>query len=277
MRTNMYRSFCALAVILLAMMACNLGTPQEAATETPGMSPTSQEEASVTEASPETPTPTLELATATLTLEPSLTPTAGNPVADVQREVNCRTGPGGMYDLVLTFKAGDQVEIVARDLGAGFVYVRNPNEPDQGCWILENSLKVSGDLTALPAFTPRATPTLAPNFTVKYKNFDNCKGVFLRFIIVNTGGFGFRSAYVKVTNLKNNEVTEQVVNAFDLTTGCIVAQNIAPLGPGATGYLQSDLFKKDPKGQKMRAVFQVCTEQNLKGACATTTLDFVAK
>ena len=182
-----------------------------------------------------------------------------------------------MYDLVLTFKAGDTVEIIARDLGGGFVFVKNPDDPEKGCWVLEKNLKVSGNLAPLPAFTPPATPTLAPNFTVTYKNDDNCRGVFVRFVVVNTGRSGFRSAYVKVTNLKNGEVTEQVVNAFDLTVGCVVAQNIAPLALGKTGYLQSDVFIKNPKGQKMLAVFQLCTEQSLKGSCATKTLEFTLK
>jgi len=145
--------------------------------------------------------------------------------------------------------------------------------------MLQTSLTISGDLTPLPAFTPPPSPTLAPDFTVTYKNIDSCKGnAFVRFTVVNTGSAGFRSAYIKVTNLKNNEVTQQAVNAFDLTVGCVVAQNIAPLGIGQTGYLQSDVFQKSsPKGQKMQAVFQLCTEQNLKGSCVTQTLQFVAK
>ncbi len=276
MRSNYFRFISVGTIVLMVMMACNMPfMPVELqATSTvtqPASTPTH-------EALPtETATPATT-ATITLTPEPSLTPTAEIPVAEVQREVNCRTGPGGMYDLVLTFKAGDTVEIVARDLGGGFVFVKNPNKPEEGCWMLENSLKVSGNLTPLPAFTPPPTPTLAPSFTVTYKKLDKCGDVFVRFIVTNTGGFGFRSAYVKVTNLKNSEVTEKVTNTFDLTIDCVVAQSIGNVTPGGgTAYLESDSFKKDPTGQKMRAVFQLCTEQNLKGACSTAVLEFVAK
>lgn len=78
-----------------------------------------------------------------------------------------------------------------------------------------------------------------------------------------------------MTNPKSKEVAEQVVNAFDIMTGCIIAQNIAPLTPGLEGNLQSPVFQKGtPKGQKVQAVIQLCVEQNLKGACVTQTLQF---
>lgn len=283
MYSKHFRLLCALSILLLASMACNIAT-SAGATATP---------VSTTEIGKDVPTatdtelpasetatlepPTVE-PTETPDLEPSITPTVGLPSADVVKEANCRVGPGGAYDLVTTLKVGDSVEIVARDLGGGFVFVKNPTNPEEGCWLLYANLKVSGDVTPLPAFTPRPSPTLAPNFTVKYKNIDSCRTKpFTRFTVTNTGSSGFRSAYVKVTNLKNNEVAEQSVNAFDLTDGCIVAKNIAPLTAGAEGYLQSAPFKQNPRGQKMRAVFQLCTEQFMKGACATQVIEFIAK
>jgi hypothetical protein len=274
MHSIRFRLLCAALSILTAMLACNMpfAAPPVPVTSTATIPATR----APTEPPTDTATPAVT-ATKSLTPEPSSTPTTEAPVAEVVKESNCRIGPGGMYELVLTFKAGDSVEIVARDLGGGFVFVKNPKDPEQGCWMLQNNLTISGNITPLPAYTPPPSPTLAPNFTVEFKNYDNCRGVFTRFIVVNTGNLGFRSAYVKVTNLKNKEVTEHVVSAFDLTLGCIVAQNIAPLGPGKTGYLQSDVFNKDPKGQKMVAVFQLCTEQGLKGACVTQTLEFSGK
>src|SRR5258706_3418997 len=112
--------------------------------------------------------------------------------------------------------------------------------------MLGNRLKASGNLTPLPAFTPPPTPTLAPSFTVTYKKLDKCGDVFVRFIVTNTGGFCFRSAYVKVTNLKNSEVTEKVTNTFDLTIDCVVAQSISNVTPRRrTAYLGSGSFQQD--------------------------------
>lgn len=283
MYSKHFRLLCAGTILLMAVMACNIAVPGGGTTATPiSTTEIGKDVPTATDTDLPTETATLEPSltpTETPALEPSITPTEGLPVASVIKEVNCRSGPSGAYDLILTFKVGDIVEIMARDLGAGYVFVKNPNETEEGCWVLQTSLAISGNLTPLPAFTPRASPTLAPNFTVKYKNMDSCKTKpFIRFIIENTGSVGFRSAYVKVTNLRNGDATERSVNAFDLTVGCVVAQNIAPLKVGQTGFLDSELFKKSsPKGQKMRAVFQLCTEQFLKGACVTQVLEFNAK
>jgi hypothetical protein len=281
MYSKHFRLLCVCAILLLAMMACNISTP--GATSTPvSTTEIGKDVPTATETEPATETATLEPSltpTETPALEPSETATPEPPTASVVKESNCRAGPGGAYELVTVLKVGENVDVIGRDLGAGFVFVKPAKLPEgqEGCWMLITSLDVSGDVTPLPAFTPLPSPTLAPSFTVKYKNTDSCKSTFVRFIVVNTGSSNFRSAYIKVTNLKTGESTEQSVNAFDLTTGCIVAQNIAPLTVGSTGYLQSDIFKKTPKGQKMRAIFQLCTEQFLKGSCATQTLEFIAK
>jgi hypothetical protein len=285
MRSKHFRLLCAVTIVLLASMACNLSIPSNSPTATPEASatePPAQNIPTVTAHPTETATlePTEDAtSTPTLTLEPSLTPTVALPVAKVIKEANCRIGPGGMYDLVLILKVGDTVEVIARDLGGGFVFVKNQNIAAEGCWILQTSLTISGNLTPLPAFTPLPSPTLTIDFTVKYKGIDSCHGFpFVRFIVVNTGGVNLGSAYIKATNLKTNESTEQSVNNFGLTAGCDFINDITHLAMGQTGYLQSEVFKKGlPKGQKMRAVFELCTEQNMKGACITQTLQFIAK
>ncbi len=270
---NRFRVFTIAAVILATMMACSMPTLLPASpTKTPTPPPTD-----TTAPSPiptDTPTPA-NTATETLTPEPSTTPTKVLPTAKVLSETNCRIGPGPMYDLVVTFKANAMVNVLAADLGGGYWFVQDATQPDKSCWILGTHLTISGDTSSLPQFTPPPTPTSAPNFNVTFKNFDKCKGdPFARFIVQNTGSSSFRSAYVRVTDLKSGAVEENSMNAFDLTVGCIVAQNIAPLGVGASGYVQSDQFNKDPGGDKLRAVVMLCTDKDLKGACVTKSVDF---
>jgi len=222
----------------------------------------------------ETPTP-VSAATETATPEPSATPTEIIPIAEVLRESNCRTGPAGAYTLVATYQVGKQLNIVARDLGGGFVYVQDPENPQDQCYILQSNLKISGETAALPQFTPPPSPTSAPNFTVEFWKFGTCKDFYVaHFTVVNTGSAQFRSAYVKVTDQKKQQSVEQSLNAFDLYKGCIVAKNIAPLTPGSTGYVQSAYYKWDPRPNKQIAIIMLCTDQNLKGTCVTKTLEF---
>jgi hypothetical protein len=291
MISNRFRIFCALSAVLLAALACSLPAETPA---TPSMQnstvPTQAASATLAEATTPAPSAQAELSTETGTPTESIAETATLPVgvfptetpsptlepvfADVMKESTCRTGPGSAYDLVATYQTGTRLQVVAKDLGGGFIFTQNTAKPEEQCYILANNVKLTGDTSILPKFTPLPSPTAAPAFTAKFKKFDLCKGdVYAQFVIVNTGSVPFRSAYIKVTNLKINESAEKVVDAFDLTTACIIAKNIAPLDSGATGYLSSDLFLHDPRGDKLRAIFQICTEKSLKGTCVNTVVN----
>jgi len=221
----------------------------------------------------DTKTPTMT-ATQTPLPEPSATSTVEVPIAEVVRQTNCRVGPAGNYDLVASYQVGQMLEIVAKDLGGGYWFVRNPKKPEEQCYLLAQSITISGDTSALPKFTPRPSPTAAPYFNVTFKKFDSCKGEdFALFVVENTGSIPFRSAYIKVTDLKVNKSVEQALNAFDLIAHCVLAKNIAPLDPGGTGYVTSPPFKWAATNNKLRAVIMLCTEKNLKGTCVTQAVN----
>ena len=220
-----------------------------------------------------TETPT-ETATETPTPEPSETPTPVPPMAEVVRESNCRIGPGGIYDLVATYQVGQMLEVAAKDLGGGYWFVRNPEKPEEQCYLLAQNIRISGDTAALPQFTPLPSPTAAPYFKLEFRKFDTCQGDnFALFIVENAGSVPFRSAYIKVTNQKVNQSVEHALNAFDLIVRCVLAKNIAPLNPGETGYVHSPPFKWGASGNTLRSVIMLCTEKNLTGTCVTQVMD----
>ncbi len=285
MKSRYLLLFSTIALVLMISTACAL--PFSA----PGQILPSQPPATSATPTPETPT-SLPEESATLTPTPGVTalasptlrvgylstdtptPTLEPVTADVLRLSNCRTGPGQAYDLVASYPAGTQLLVLANDLGGGYLFVQDPQKTEDQCYILTNNLKISGDASVLPKFTPLPSPTAVPNFTPTFKKFDLCKSqVYAQFTITNIGSLPFLSAYIKVTNTKNGESVEKVVDAFDLTTGCIIAKNIAPLNAGATGYLSSDVFKQDPRGNILRAVIQVCTEKGLGGICVNKVLE----
>lgn len=292
MLSNRFRSLCALSALILAVMACVVPSVSPAQPTSQGSSVEALASTQTALSAQSTPTPVppsetalpAETATEAASLTPvqpegvlpteTLTLTPVPAIAEVMKETRCLSGPGNHYKLIATFQAGVKLEIEARDLGGGYIFVKNPDQPEAPCYILLNNARVTGEPSALPQYTPLPSPTLAPNFTATFKKFELCKGnVMAQFVIKNTGSVAFRSAYIKVTNTRNNDVVEQVVNAFDLYTGCIIAKNIAPLDPGATGYLSSPTFKVDPRGSKLRAVIQACTEKALKGTCINFVLE----
>ena len=278
----MHKTFFPLLYILtlgsLILSACNLpinNVPPEVSSPTvqPLTTATATIELTPTQTEiVDTQTPAVT-ATETPLPEPSLTVTPEVPGAEVVRESNCRVGPAGNYDLVAKYQVGQKLEIVAKDLGSAYWFVRNPDKPEEQCYLLVQNVKTSGDPSALPKFTPQPSPTAAPYFNVSFKKFDTCKGErFAVFAVENVGSAPFRSAYVKVTDQKANKSVEQVLNAFDQIVGCVLAKNIAPLEHGATGYVTSPNFKWTVNEGKLRAVIMLCTEKNLKGACITQTI-----
>ncbi len=279
MHSSLFRLFSLLTCAVMVLSACNLpgGTSNGTAPTAPP--PTKAVEVidlAVTETRPAESGPTgtfTVTATETLTPEPSATATQQPPKAQVLRESNCRIGPGGLYELVAKYPAGQVLEVVAKDLGGGYWFVKNPDKPEEQCYVLAQNVDIGGNTAALPRFTPPPSPTAAPYFKVSFKKFDTCGDDFATFIVENVGSVPFRSVYIKVTNQRLGKSVEAGSNAFDLRVGCVLAKNVSPLDAGETASISSPLFKWKGHGEKLRAVIMACTEKNLKGTCVTQTLD----
>jgi hypothetical protein len=281
MRTNFFRLLVAAAVLALSALACNLpaGSPTPAASTQQPLQPMIEVSATLDLIATHTgPAELLSTETSTSTqtplAEPSATAALEAPKAKINRETNCRVGPGGMYDLVATFQAGQILEVVAKDLGNSYWFVQNPDKPDELCYVMAQNVTISGDTSVLPKFTPQPSPTPPPYFEAKFKKIDTCNGDrFANFSVENTGNIDFRSVYIKVTDTKANKSVEQALNVFDLYVSCTLAKNISPLDPGETGYVPSPSFTWSIHEDKLKAVIMLCTEKNLKGICVTQTLD----
>jgi hypothetical protein len=281
MRPTFFQLFCSLIAVALILSACNLpvnNATAEAATSTEQIADvTATVDLAATQTMQaellptETPSAT---ATETPIPEPSMTATMEVPKAEVVRETNCRIGPAGNYELVAKYPVGQKLDVVAQDLGSAYWFVQNPEKPEEQCYLLAQNIKVTGDTSVLPKFTPLPSPTAMPYFTMSFKKFDTCKGSdFAAFIVENTGSVPFRSAYVKFTDLKLNKSVETALNAFDQHVGCVLAKNVAPLNQGETGYVETPPITWSTRGHKQRVVIMLCTEQNLKGTCVTQTMD----
>ena len=170
MRANFFKLLYLLIIGAFILSACNMpgnATAETAPTEpakqtaevtaTIDLAATQTREAELLPTNTVTMTPTKKLIstiTATVTPEP--------PIAEVGRESNCREGPGGVYSLVATYQTGQMLEVVAKDLGGGYWFVKNPEKPEEQCYLLANNITITGDTSALPKFTPQPSPTAAP-------------------------------------------------------------------------------------------------------------------
>jgi hypothetical protein len=275
MRKTFSQLFYLLIIGVFVLSSCNMPGNNIAAEITASpKQPTATIELTSTQTeviATETPTVT---ATETLTPEPSATSTPEIPKAVVNHQSNCRVGPGGNYDRVAIYEIGQKLEVVAKDLGNGFLFVKNPEKPEEQCYLLANNITITGDISALPKYTPQPSPTLAPNFAATFKKYDTCKGEdYAIFVVENVGSASFRSAYIKVTNPKLNKFVEEALGAFDLHVGCVEAKDIWPLDPGGTGYVNSPPITWPKVGNKLQVFIMLCTEKGLKGSCPTQAIE----
>ncbi|MCC6261632.1 MAG: hypothetical protein IT311_12300 [Anaerolineales bacterium] len=105
---------------------------------------------------PIAPTPTLTASpSATPTLTPTLvpSPTATPIILKVeitQTLVNCRSGPGTVFEALNELKQGQLVRAVSRDSVSAWWYVEDPGNPGGFCWVAASSSQLQGDANQLP-------------------------------------------------------------------------------------------------------------------------------
>ncbi len=87
------------------------------------------------------------------------TPTPEAPAAQLTENTNCRTGPLAIYDLIATYLTGKVLEITGRNAESEYWYVADPDVPGRECWLWGRYAQVSGNVAAVPVFTPPPTPT----------------------------------------------------------------------------------------------------------------------
>jgi uncharacterized protein YraI len=111
-----------------------------------------------------TPAPTAA-PTATLfptsTPMPTVTPTAAPAVVDLQvtgELVNCRFGPGKLFELVNELHQGQSARVVGRNEAFTWWYIRDPGNPNGFCWVSADVTKTQGEVDQLPvAHAPLVT------------------------------------------------------------------------------------------------------------------------
>ncbi|HSB91411.1 MAG TPA: hypothetical protein VLD63_15450 [Anaerolineales bacterium] len=207
---------------------------------------------------------------ATPTIPPS--PTAVSPVARVNENTNCRTGPGTIYDHDYTALKGSALDIVGQSSVPEYVIVAVPGEPGHTCWLWTRYVTVEGDLSRLPVSTPPPTPTPSLGFTLSYSYMEGCVGWDPGFKVVNTGNVAFLSGKVKAKDTDTDTTESDTTDVFDKRNGCAVDHSIPQLDPGDTGYIYANSFLYDPTGNDFEATVTLCTGPGLTGQCITKSI-----
>jgi len=234
-----------------------------------------------TEAPAETATPEAIVtpeATATPTLTPSITPTEtpATPMAHVNTNTNCRSGPSTAFDQLYVAVAGEDLKVVATSTFSDYVLVENPRKPGNDCWLWTQYVDLSGDLSGLPVATPPPTPTPAADFKVSYTHLEVCVEWIPELKVINTGGVTFKSAKVVMEDKDTRIVADATTNSFSQLNNCIFSPWAPELAPGKTGYVYASFKVFDLNGHNLSATVTLCTEANLQGTCISKDIQFTS-
>jgi hypothetical protein len=150
-----FASLAPLTLLILAMVACTIGEaapalgPVDAAGTIVAM--TLQAAGLTTSSGPATAvSPSPAPPSATATTKPTLKINTNN--------TRCRSGPGPDFDLIATYNAGTDVDLIAKDTADGYWLVKDPGS-GSSCWVQTQDASPSGSFELLPEVTP--PPTIA--------------------------------------------------------------------------------------------------------------------
>ena len=105
------------------------------------------------------PAPVIDVTVVVVTVPPTDIPIFENPTLSLNQRSNCREGPSTAYEVVYSFEAGTQFEIIGK-YGSGWWLV--PIDLDftrkKSCWIYEEGNTISGDVNNVPQVQPSPLP-----------------------------------------------------------------------------------------------------------------------
>lgn len=222
--------------------------------------------------------------TETATLPPTDTPTREVITLTLSGNTNCRKGASTYFPVIVTFPAGSVVEVLARNPGNDYFYVRASESETGGCWIWKEFTSFTGNLESLVIYTPVPTPlptaTNTPppgaNFTAQFVGLTACgSGLAANFNITNTGFYTLQS--VRITNLVSGNPTPFTHNSNQFTqwSGGAKYATLAELTGGKSMIVSTcdpGGFTIDPSGKEITAEITICLKDDLTGACATQNL-----
>jgi hypothetical protein len=283
----------SVAILLIASLACAAPTVTVIVTATPGpdfwntavaetvsaalvqsqVAPSVLPVDVVTEAPASTFTPTL-VPTQTLTPTPYFTPTPVIPQISVSVATNCRVGPGKVYDRVGALLVGQVAEVYGRSADGTYWFIRNPNGNGSFCWLWGQYATLSGNIGALPVYTPPPTPTPVPDFELSYSGKDTCAGWWVDLDLDNTGGVTFKSLTLSLRDTVTDVVLTSYADGFTDRDGCLDSTTRDNLNPGGTRIISSPAFDYDPTGHRLRATVTLCTNLGQNGTCVTRVTSF---
>ena len=225
---------------------------------------------------PTEPPPPTEPPAPTATPVPAMTDTpvptatsASRPLAYVNQNTNCRTGPAASFPLVYTALKGESLNIVSSSTLSDYIVVEVPGTQGQTCWLWTEYVTIQGDINSLPVANPPPTPTPSVRYSVSFIEVQPCTGHSLAFKVTNTGAKTLQSYTIVATDQTNKNTETTSSNAFTQRVNCVLDTEIGSLDPGQSGYIYENDFSYNPKGHSFLVSLTICSNNDMDGECAS--------
>lgn len=176
-------------IFLLVIIVSSCNSPETSPTNPPAASLLSNTPIATVVPVTETPIPieTLlalaELPTATETSTSTPSVTLASPR---EQPVNCRVGPDISYAIIGALLVGNQAEVIGKNPDITWLYVRNPSDPSNNCWLSVDFINVDGPVELLPVVGPPEIMVTSVKVSVEPPAIYVACDAFPQNVVINT-------------------------------------------------------------------------------------------
>lgn len=176
-------------IFLLVIIVSSCNSTDTSPTNPPAASPLSNTPIATVVPVTETPIPieTLlalaELPTATETSTSTPSVTLASPR---EQPVNCRVGPDISYAIIGALLVGNQAEVIGKNPDITWLYVRNPSDPSNNCWLSVDFINVDGPVELLPVVGPPEIMVTSVKVSVEPPAIYVACDAFPQNVVINT-------------------------------------------------------------------------------------------
>ena len=176
-------------IFLLVIIVSSCNSRETSPTNPPAASPLSNTPIATVVPVTETPIPieTLlalaELPTATETSTSTPSVTLASPR---EQPVNCRVGPDISYAIIGALLVGNQAEVIGKNPDITWLYVRNPSDPSNNCWLSVDFINVDGPVELLPVVGPPEIMVTSVKVSVEPPAIYVACDAFPQNVVINT-------------------------------------------------------------------------------------------
>ena len=103
-----------------------------------------------------------------------------------EQPVNCRVGPDISYAIIGALLVGNQAEVIGKNPDITWLYVRNPSDPSNNCWLSVDFINVDGPVELLPVVGPPEIMVTSVKVSVEPPAIYVACDAFPQNVVINT-------------------------------------------------------------------------------------------